>query len=128
MAVRVMIVDDAAFLRHVAKKQLRREGFEIAAEAGSGEEAVAEYATVRPHVVLLDMTLPGMGSLATLEALRGVDPKAKVVAVAGAGRHASLAEAVKAGALQYTRKPYRAERIRAAIDRALGRPSPRTAT
>ena len=123
MAVRVLVVDDAPFMRHVVKKQLLAAGFEIAAEAASGKEAVAKYALTKPTVVLLDMEMPENAGHLALEEIRLEDPTARVIAVAGPSGHECLAKAVKLGAVEFTQKPYQPEKVSAVIGRVLQRSS-----
>ncbi len=119
MAVRVLVVDDAPFMRHVVKKQLLAAGFEIAAEAAGGREAVVKYALTKPTVVLLDMELPENAGQFALEAIRATDPNARVIAVAGPSGNECLSKAVQLGAVEFTQKPYRIEKVSAVIGRVL---------
>lgn len=121
MAVRVLVVDDAPFMRHVAKKHLLAAGFEIAAEASNVREAVSKYVLTKPCVVLLDMEMPGNAGQIALEEIRSKDPKAKIIAVAGASGHDCLAHAVKLGAVEFSQKPYRREAVSSVIGRVLQR-------
>ena len=87
---KVLIVDDAAFMRLSIKTMLERHGFEISGEAENGEEAIAKYKELKPDVVTMDITMPGMSGIEALKAIRQIDPKAKVVVVSSMGQEVLL--------------------------------------
>ncbi len=120
MAVRILVVDDAQFMRHMLKKLLTEAGFEIAGEAADGEEAVAKYEELRPDLVTMDVVMPALDGLAALGRIRDLDPEAKVIMVSAVDQRESLLEAVRAGATDYVVKPFDAKRVAAAVHRALG--------
>ena len=115
---RIMIVDDAAFMRMKASKLLVENGHEVV-EATNGAEAIDSYKKQRPDAVLLDITMPDMDGLAALKALREVDPDARVAMVTAMGQQQIVMEAIKAGARDFVIKPFDATRIMAAVNKLL---------
>lgn len=120
MKHKILIVDDAQFMRHLLKKVLVEAGFEVVGEATNGEEAVALYQTLKPDLVTLDVVMPKMNGLEALHQIREFDGDAKVVMVSAIDQRDNLLDAIRAGALDYIVKPFDAQRVSAAVHRALG--------
>ncbi len=120
MAARILIVDDARFMRYMLKKVLTETGFEIAGEAGNGAEAIDLYKELKPDLVTLDVVMPEVNGLEALKSIRELDPEAKVVMVSAIDQRESLLEAIRAGASDYVVKPFDGQRVAAAVHRALG--------
>lgn len=118
---RVMIVDDAMFMRMTIKKMLEANGHTVAGEASNGVEAVKKYAEVRPDIVMLDITMPEMDGVNALKRIKEIDPQANVVMCSAMGQQAMVAQAIQAGAKDFVVKPFEESRIIAAIDRILGK-------
>lgn len=108
---RVMIVDDAAFMRVSIRNILLKNGFEVAGEAENGAVAVQKYAELKPDLVTMDITMPEMNGLEALKAIRASDPGAKVVMVSALGQEAMVREAVMSGAKGFIVKPYKEDTI-----------------
>ena len=119
MAARILIVDDAQFMRHMLKKILTETGFEIAGEASNGAEAIDLYKELKPDLVTLDVVMPEVNGLEALKAIRELDPEAKVVMVSAVDQRESLLEAIRAGASDYVVKPFDGQRVASAVHRAL---------
>lgn len=115
---KIMIVDDAEFLRVRLKNILDTEGYEVF-QAENGCKAVATYKDVHPDVVLMDVTMPEMDGLAALKEIVGFDPQAKVVMLTALGQESVVLEAVKSGARDFIVKPFEHERIMKAISKLL---------
>jgi two-component system chemotaxis response regulator CheY len=113
--IRIMIVDDAAFMRLVLKQMLTEDGFQVVAEARDGNEALKLFKQTRPDVVTMDITLPGMDGIDALKEIRKVDPQAKVIMCSTLGQHKMILDAVKAGASDFIVKPFQKERVLEAI-------------
>ncbi|MFO0973312.1 MAG: response regulator [Phycisphaerae bacterium] len=124
MSARILVVDDAQFMRHLLKRCLIAAGFEVVGEASNGAEAVARYGECRPDVVTLDMVMPEVGGLEAIRRLRALDPRARIIVVSAVDQRDNLLEAVRLGAVDYIVKPFDAERVSSAISRAMstGRP------
>ena len=116
---KIMVVDDAAFMRMRCSKLLTENGHEVD-EASNGVEAVEKYGTVRPDGVLLDITMPEMDGIATLKKLVAMDPGAKVVMVTAMGQQSMVIEALKSGAKDFVVKPFDANRVLAAVQKIVG--------
>ena len=115
---KVLIVDDAAFMRMRSAKLLTEYGFEVI-EAENGIEAVEKYQQYRPDAVLMDITMPGMDGLTALKEIRARDPNARVAMVTAMGQQAIVMEALKAGAKDFVLKPFQPDRIVGALKKIL---------
>lgn len=113
--MRVLVADDAAFMRMRLKKLLEEAGHEVA-EASNGQEAVALYGSFAPHVVLMDITMPEMDGIAATKALKAQDADARVIMVSALGQQAMVVAAIQAGARDFVVKPYEPERIITALE------------
>ena len=110
-AERVLIVDDHPLTRDALSALLRQHGFEVVGEAGDGEAAIASAAKLRPDLVLLDISLPGMSGLEALPRLRHASPEAEVVVLTASGTDDNLLAAIRGGAAGYLLKSEPPERI-----------------
>lgn len=117
---RVLVVDDAAFMRKMVTDALSGGGHEIVGEAGNGVEAVARYQELRPDVMTLDITMPEKDGIAALKEIISVDPGAKVVMCSALGQESKVLESIKLGAKDFVVKPFQADRVLGAIEKALG--------
>lgn len=115
---KVLIVDDAEFLRMRITKMLASENYEVL-EAENGAKAVALYKETKPDVVLMDITMPEMDGLTALKTIREFDGKAKIVMLTALGQESVVLEAIKAGAKDFIVKPFESERVLGAISKAL---------
>ena len=114
--IRVMIVDDHPLVREGIRSIVAgEEGFEIVAEAGSGEEAVEVAGQLRPDVVILDLSMPGEGGLSAVARLREVAPTARSLVLSVHDHPEYVLEAVRAGAQGYIRKDTSPAELRQAI-------------
>jgi|SRR5438067_4575435 len=115
---RILVVDDAAFMRVRASKVLEDNGHEVAL-AENGRAAVAKYAEWRPDAVLMDITMPEMDGLEALKEIRQIDPSARVAMVTAMGQQAMVMAALKAGAKDFVLKPFQPDRILATLHKLL---------
>jgi two-component system chemotaxis response regulator CheY len=116
---RVLVVDDAAFMRKMVSDVLIKGGHEVVGEAGNGAEAVDRYAELRPEVTTLDITMPGKDGIAALREIIQIDPAARVVMCSALGQETKVLESIKAGAKDFVVKPFQAERVLEAVGKAL---------
>jgi two-component system chemotaxis response regulator CheY len=116
---RVLVVDDAAFMRKLVSDVLIRGGHEVVGEAGDGIEAVDRYAELRPEVTTLDITMPQKDGLTALREIIELDPSARVVMCSALGQETKVLESIKAGAKDFVVKPFQAERVLEAVGKAL---------
>jgi two-component system chemotaxis response regulator CheY len=115
---KVMVVDDAAFMRLRACKVLQDNGHDVV-QAENGAEAVRQYAEHRPDAVLMDITMPEMDGLAALKEIKKLDPAARVAMVTAMGQQAIVMEALKAGAKDFVLKPFQPDRVLGALHKLL---------
>jgi two-component system chemotaxis response regulator CheY len=116
---KVLIVDDAEFLRLRLTKMLDAGGYEVF-QAENGLKAVASYKEIHPDVVLMDITMPEMDGLTALKEIVGFDAQARVVMLTALGQESVVLEAVKSGARDFVVKPFEHERVMSAITKLLG--------
>lgn len=116
---KVLIVDDAAFMRLAIKELLGKIGSIEFAEAKNGIEAVSKYMEIRPDVVTMDITMPDMTGLEALKLIRKADPQAKVIMVSAMGQEAMVKEAVLSGARSFIVKPFKEEHVVGTIKKLL---------
>jgi two-component system chemotaxis response regulator CheY len=116
---RVLVVDDAAFMRKVVSDALSGGGHEVIGEASNGVEAVALYQELRPELMTLDITMPEMDGLAALKKIIAIDPRARIIMCSALGQESKVLEAIKGGAKDFVVKPFKAERVLDAVSKAL---------
>lgn len=116
---KVLVVDDAQFMRMRAVKLLTQNGYECV-EAANGVEAVQKYKEEKPDGVMMDITMPDMDGLEALKQLRKIDPSAKVTMVTAMGQQSIVMEAIKAGARDFVVKPFDPNRVLNAIQKMIG--------
>ena len=117
---RVLVVDDAAFMRKMVSDVLLGGGHEVVGEAGDGVEAVERYLELRPEVTTLDITMPEKDGLSALREIIEHDPTARVVMCSALGQESKVLESIKLGAKDFVVKPFQADRVLSAIAKALG--------
>ncbi len=112
---RVMIVDDAAFMRISIKNTLTKNQYEVVGECENGKVAVTKYMELKPDIVTMDITMPEMDGLEALKAIMKIDPGAKVVMVSAMGQEAMVRDAVMSGAKGFIVKPFKEDVILSAF-------------
>ena len=115
---KIMICDDAAFMRMMIKDILTKNGYEIAAEAENG--AVAKYPDAKPDLVLMDITMPDMDGIQALKKIKEIDPNANIIMCSAMGQQAMVIEAIQSGAKDFIVKPFQAERVLEAVKKVVG--------
>lgn len=121
MAKRILIVDDAAFMRMMIKNIITKHGYEVAGEAENGVAAVTMYKETKPDLVTMDITMPEMDGVQAVRAIRQIDPEANIIMISAMGQQAMVMEAIQAGAKDFIVKPFQQERVLQAIERVLAR-------
>ncbi|MCS7002875.1 MAG: response regulator [Dehalococcoidia bacterium] len=116
---KILIVDDAQFMRVRCAKLLTSNGYDVV-EAANGREAVEKYQQEKPACVLMDITMPEMDGLEALKAIREIDPNARIAMVTAMGQQGIVMDAIKAGAKDFVVKPFQPERVLAAVEKLLG--------
>ena len=111
MAKRILLVDDAAFMRKMIKDTLSKNGYTDLHEAVDGADAVEKFTELKPDLVIMDITMPNMDGIQALGAIKSADPGAKVVMCSAMGQESMVMEAIKLGALDFIVKPFKQDRI-----------------
>ncbi len=119
MASRVLIVDDAAFMRMMIKDILEKNGFQVIGEANNGLKAVELYKKEKPDIVTMDITMPDMDGIEAVKAIKAFDPAAKVIMCSAMGQQTMVMDAIRAGARDFIVKPFQADRVLEAIRKVL---------
>lgn len=120
MAKRILITDDALFMRVTLRNIVTENGYDVAGEASNGREAVELYRRLSPDLVLMDITMPEMDGIAALKAIRAADPAANVVMCSAMGQKELVIEAVQAGAKDFIVKPFQPDRVVGSLTKILG--------
>lgn len=107
----VLIIDDSKTSRSMLRNILTENEYEVVAEAENGEEGFNKYCELRPDFVTLDITMPVMDGIQTLEKIKEYDSDAKVVMVTAAGQKNKMLEAIKLGAAEFVTKPFETSQI-----------------
>jgi len=118
---RILIVDDAAFMRMMIKNIVTKNGYEVIGEAENGQVAVELYKQHKPDLVTMDITMPEMNGIEGVKAIRSIDPNANVIMCSAMGQQAMVMEAIQAGAKDFIVKPFQQDRILQAIERVMAR-------
>ena len=116
---RVLVVDDAAFMRKMVGDALVKGGHEVIGEAGNGVEAVEQFQALRPDLMTLDITMPEKDGLAALKEIIAFDPGARVIMCSALGQESKVLESIKAGAKDFVVKPFQPDRVIEAVGKAL---------
>lgn len=120
MGKKIMLVDDAAFMRMMIKNTLTQNGYTDIIEAKDGVEAVQMYADEKPDLIIMDITMPNMDGIEALRAIKGSNPESRVVMCSALGQEKMVLEAIKLGAEDFIVKPFKPERIMKTIDKCFG--------
>jgi len=116
---KIMVVDDAAFMRMRCAKLLIDNGYEVM-EADTGTQAVEKYQASKPDAVLLDITMPDMDGLTALKKIKELDPGARIAMVSTMGQQNIVMAALKGGAMDFLVKPFEPTRVLAAVKKLVG--------
>lgn len=119
MSRRILIVDDAAFMRMMIKDILTKNNFEVVGEAADGVQAIEKYAELKPDLVTMDITMPEMDGIEALKAIKETDPAARIIMCSAMGQQAMVIDAISAGAKDFIVKPFQPDRVVEAIEKAL---------
>jgi two-component system chemotaxis response regulator CheY len=120
MGKRVLICDDAIFMRTMLADILEQAGFEVAGEAATGGEALETYRRLKPDLVIMDIVMPDMGGIDAVRAIIAEFPGARILMCSAMGQQALVIEAVEAGARDFVVKPFQPSRVLEAVQRVLG--------
>lgn len=116
---KVLIVDDAAFMRMSIRTLLNKNGFEDIEEAQNGIEALVKYKKFKPDIVTMDITMPEMSGIDALKEIIKYDPDAKIVMVSAMGQEAMVMEAIMHGAKSFIIKPFKDDHVIKTLNKVL---------
>lgn len=119
MGNKVLVVDDAAFMRMMIKDILRKGGYEVVGEAEDGSKAVEKYKELRPDLVTMDITMPEMDGITAVKEIRKLDSNAQIIMCSAMGQQAMVIDAIQAGAKDFVVKPFQPERVLEAVRKVL---------
>jgi two-component system, chemotaxis family, chemotaxis protein CheY len=108
---RLLVVDDALFMRKLIRGVASEAGWDVVGEAGNGAEAVMLYQQHQPDLVTMDLVMPVMGGLEALRQIRALDPQAKVVVVTALDQKQALMDSIRDGAIDFIVKPFERQRV-----------------
>jgi two-component system chemotaxis response regulator CheY len=111
MGKKVMVVDDAVFMRMKLKDILEKNNYEVVAEAENGADAVEKYRAHKPDIVTMDITMPEMDGIEALKTIKAEDANAKIIMCSAMGQQAMVMDAIQSGALDFIVKPFETERV-----------------
>ena len=117
MGKKVLVVDDAAFMRIKLKDILEKNNYEVVGEAENGIEAIEKYKEVSPDIVTMDITMPEMDGVQALKEIKAFDPNAKILMCSAMGQQSMVMDAIRAGAVDFIVKPFDTERVIHALDK-----------
>ncbi|MHC1746213.1 MAG: response regulator [Negativicutes bacterium] len=120
MGTRILVVDDAAFMRMMIKDILTKNGYDIVGEAENGLRAIEKFQELRPDLITMDITMPEMDGISAVKEIRKIDPGAKVIMCSAMGQQSMVIEAIQSGARDFIVKPFQPDRVLEAIRKAAG--------
>jgi len=116
---KILVVDDAAFMRMMLKDILLKGGHEVVGEAENGLVAIQRYQELRPDIVTMDITMPEMEGIEAVKQIRTLDAKAKIIMCSAMGQQGMVVQAIQAGARDFVVKPFQGDRVLQALNKAL---------
>ena len=119
---KIMLVDDAAFMRMMVKDALTKAGYTDLIEAQDGAEAVEKFNAENPDLVFMDITMPNKDGLEALKEIKAAHPNANIVMCSAMGQEAMVIEAIKSGAKDFIVKPFKPERVLKTVTSIVGEP------
>ena len=119
MKARVLVADDASFMRQMIQEIIEPEGYQVVGEAADGMEAVEQYQTLKPDLVTMDIVMPKRSGIDAVKGILQADPKARVVMCSALGQETLVMEALQAGAKDFIVKPFKPDAVIATLAKVL---------
>lgn len=116
---RILITDDAAFMRMQLKDMITKAGHEVVGEAANGAEAIEKYSELKPDLVTMDITMPEMNGVEAVKEIKKADADATIIMCSAMGQQNMVLEAIQAGAKDFLVKPFNGERLEEALSKVL---------
>ncbi|HKE12469.1 MAG TPA: response regulator [Myxococcota bacterium] len=123
MKGRVLVADDAAFMRQMIREILEAEGLEVVGEAVDGVEAIDQFAKLHPDLVTMDIVMPRRSGIDAVKGILELDPHARVVMCSALGQETLVMEALQAGARDFIVKPFKPDNVIATLTKVLEKES-----
>jgi two-component system, chemotaxis family, chemotaxis protein CheY len=120
VAHKVLLVDDASFMRMMLKNILVGSGYEIIGEAENGAKAIEQFKALKPDLVIMDIIMPEMGGIDAVREIMKVNPGAKILMCSSMGQQSLVVEAIQAGAKDFIVKPFQPSNVIEAVKKVLG--------
>ena len=120
MGLRVLVVDDAAFMRMMIKDILSENRSEVVGEAENGQKAVEKFQELKPDLTTMDITMPEMDGITAVKEIKKIDANAKVIMCSAMGQQAMVIEAIQCGARDFIVKPFQPDRVLEAVRKVIG--------
>jgi len=121
MSYKVLVVDDAAFMRNMIKDVFgSMPGFTVIGEASNGVEAIEKYKELRPDLVTMDIVMPLKSGIEAAREIINADREARIIMCSALGQESLVMEAIDAGARDFIVKPFKAEKVQEVVSRVLG--------
>jgi len=117
---RILVVDDAAFMRMMVRDMLKKIGHQVVGEAANGLQGVQMYKELKPDLVTMDVTMPEMDGVEAVKEIMAFDKDAKIVMISAMGQQAIVMDCIKAGAKDFIVKPFNIDRVAEAVKKVLG--------
>lgn len=108
---KILIVDDAMFMRNTLKMMLVKEGYQVVGEAKNGVEAIEKFKLFHPDIVTMDIHMPEMGGIEALTEIMKISPDAKIIMITAAGDQGHVMNAMRLGALNFIVKPFTEDKV-----------------
>jgi two-component system chemotaxis response regulator CheY len=119
MKARVLIADDASFMRQMIREIIEPEGFEVVGEATNGIEAMEKYTELHPDIVTMDIVMPKQSGIDAVKGILAQSPDAKVVMCSALGQESLVMEALQAGAKDFIVKPFKPDNVLETLTKTL---------
>jgi two-component system chemotaxis response regulator CheY len=119
MMARVLVADDASFMRQMIREIVEAEGHEVVGEASDGDEAVEEFKRLHPDVVTMDIVMPRRSGIDAVKGIVALDPSACIVMCSALGQETLVQEALQAGAKDFIVKPFKPDAVVATLGKVL---------
>jgi two-component system chemotaxis response regulator CheY len=123
MRGRVLVADDAAFMRQMIREILEAEGLEVVGEAVDGVEAIEQFGKLHPDLVTMDIVMPRRSGIDAVKGILELDPRARVVMCSALGQETLVMEALQAGARDFIVKPFKPDSVIATLSKVLEKES-----
>lgn len=120
MSRRILVVDDAAFMRMMTKDILTKNGYDVIGEAENGARAIEKYKELMPDLVIMDITMPEVDGIQALKEIKKINADSKIIMCSAMGQQAMVIESIQAGARDFIVKPFQADRVVEAVKKVIG--------